>query len=158
MPLKIKAIFFKQLAITVFVFFVTPKITLGEELIQKSGKMWELFEWEIKNTSWSGNPFDLLSTVTFVNESNQETRKSRMFYAGNDIWKFRFTGTYIGKWSFLTSSEDSDLNNHRGSIIIPEFCTQISAMNTSLHFFIFAAACSGQFSEKIFLLNLLLFQ
>lgn len=118
MPIKIKSIFFKQLAITVFVFFVTPKITLGEELIQKSGKMWELFEWEIKNTSWSGNPFDLLSTVTFVNESNQETRKSRMFYAGNNIWKFRFTGTYIGKWSFLTSSEDSDLNNHRGSIII----------------------------------------
>ena len=118
MPIKIKSILLRQLAVIAFAFLVIPKMILGEEFIPKSGTMWELFEWEINNPTWSGNPFDLLSTVTFVNESNKETRKSRMFYAGNSIWKFRFTGIHIGKWSFLTSSEDSDLNNHRGSIII----------------------------------------
>jgi hypothetical protein len=41
-----------------------------------------------------------------------------MFYAGNDTWKLRFTGTRIGGWSFITTSGDSDLDGFTGTVTV----------------------------------------
>jgi hypothetical protein len=74
-------------------------------------------EWSLNNPGWSGNPFDVIAIVTFVHGSG-ETRQTEMFYAGGTTWKFRFTGTQTGQWSFTTSSSASDLNGHSGNITI----------------------------------------
>jgi hypothetical protein len=41
-----------------------------------------------------------------------------MYFAGGNSWKFRFTGTKLGTWSFTTSSEDGDLHGHTGRVMI----------------------------------------
>lgn len=41
-----------------------------------------------------------------------------MFYAEGTTWKFRFTGTRLGTWTFTTTSSDSDLAGQAGTIII----------------------------------------
>jgi hypothetical protein len=41
-----------------------------------------------------------------------------MFYAGNNTWKFRFTGTRTGIWSYSSSSSDADLDGISGTVII----------------------------------------
>ena len=41
-----------------------------------------------------------------------------MFYDGSNTWKFRFTGTQIGSWNFVTSSSDPDLDGHTGTISV----------------------------------------
>ena len=75
-------------------------------------------EWEIENTSYEGNPFDLIATGTFVHSGSGERRTTQLFYSGNNIWKMRFCGTRIGRWSFETQSEDADLNGHTGAVRI----------------------------------------
>jgi hypothetical protein len=41
-----------------------------------------------------------------------------MFYAENNTWKFRFTGTLTGNWNFVTSSSDPELNGHTGTVSV----------------------------------------
>jgi hypothetical protein len=41
-----------------------------------------------------------------------------LFYAGNSVWKFRFTGTRTGTWTFATSSGASGLRGHSGKVTI----------------------------------------
>ena len=41
-----------------------------------------------------------------------------MFYDGDDTWKFRFTGTLTGLWTFESSSGFSALNGYSGMVII----------------------------------------
>ncbi len=83
------------------------------------GTLWSPYlEWTLSNSSYSGNPFDLGASVTFTHSSSGETRTSQMFYNGNNTWKFRFAGTRIGNWSFVTESSDTDLNAHTGTVII----------------------------------------
>ena len=78
--------------------------------------MWEYEEYSLTNTTWSGNPFDLVATATFTHP--KETRTTEMFYIGSDTWKFRFTGTRAGNWSISTSSGDSDLDGYTGSVTV----------------------------------------
>jgi len=87
-------------------------IDLGDH----SARVWETVEYSLANASWSGNPFDLLASVTFTHA--KETRTTEMFYAGDDVWKFRFTGTRTGVWSFSTSSGDADLDGYTGSVTV----------------------------------------
>jgi len=75
-------------------------------------------EWTIHNPSYDGNPFDLVARVTFTHESGEEERVTEMFYAGNNTWKFRFTGTRIGKWMFTTKSSDSELSGKSGTVTV----------------------------------------
>lgn len=84
------------------------------DLGTRDARMWEYEEFSVANPSWSGNPFDVVATVTFSHP--EETRQTGMFYAGDDTWKFRFTGTRTGEWRFTTSSEDDDLDGHSGRI------------------------------------------
>ncbi len=92
--------------------------TTAKESLDREGIQWFPFlEWSLENPTYTGNPFDLLATVTFTHASG-ERRSTGMFYAGNDTWKFRFTGTRTGEWTFTTSCEDSDLDGKKGSVII----------------------------------------
>jgi hypothetical protein len=87
--------------------------------MNQTGTLWAPYlEWSLNNPSWSGNPFDVIATVTFVHQGSGETRRTEMFYAGGTTWKFRFTGTRTGQWIFTTSSADLHLNGHRGNITI----------------------------------------
>ncbi len=88
----------------------------ANDLGSRSARMWEYEEFSLTNTTWSENPFDLVATVTFAHA--QETRTTEMFYVGNNIWRFRFTGTRTGDWSFSTSSSDPELDGHTGSVSV----------------------------------------
>ena len=88
----------------------------ANDLGNRGAPMWEFEEFSLKNTTWSGNPFDLVATVTFTHAD--VARTTEMFFAGNDTWKFRFTGTRTGEWRFSTSSRDADLDGHTGSITV----------------------------------------
>ena len=90
-------------------------VVLGaeRELPLKKGKLWVPgLKWELKNSLYSGNPFDLVATVTFRHESGMETRETEMFYDGDDIWEFRFLGTRTGRWTFYTASKDPEIQRH----------------------------------------------
>lgn len=80
-------------------------------------------EWTIDNDSYEGNPFDLVAKVTFTHESGENKHVTEMFYAGDDAWKFRFTGTRAGEWTFTTQADgrngttkDDDLHGRKGTI------------------------------------------
>jgi len=95
---------------------VLTNCTAAKNLGSRSARMWEYEEFSLTNTSWSGNPFDLVATTTFTHA--KETRTTEMFYAGSDTWKFRFTGTRTGTWSISTSSNDPELNGYTGSVTV----------------------------------------
>jgi hypothetical protein len=85
----------------------------------QEGTMWAPYlEWSLNNSSYTGNPFDVIANVTFVHDESGTTHQTQMFYDGNDTWRFRFTGTQLGQWSFTTSSSDHDLHGHIGTVII----------------------------------------
>ena len=83
------------------------------------GTQWTPYlEWSFDNPSYSGNPYDLVATVTFTHTSSGEQHTTEMFCDGNDVWKFRFTGTRTGMWTFETSSSDPELNSKTGTVTI----------------------------------------
>lgn len=87
--------------------------------LDKSGTQWAPYiEWSLPNSTFSGNPYDLNATATFVHNGSGETHTTEMFYDGTNTWKFRFTGTRVGSWSVSTSSADSDLNGHQGTVTV----------------------------------------
>lgn len=86
----------------------------AKDFSDRDARLWECEDYSLTNKTWRGNPFDLVATVTFTHPA--EMRATEMFYAGGDIWKFRFTGTRTGIWKFSTSSSDPDLNGHKGSV------------------------------------------
>lgn len=86
--------------------------------LDKSGMQWFPFiEWSLSNASFSGNPYDIEAVATFRHPEG-ETRETGLFYAGEDEWKFRFTGTRSGTWHFTTSSDDPELDGHSGTVVI----------------------------------------
>lgn len=89
---------------------------LAKDLGNHSAHMWKCVEFTFTNPTWSGNPFDLVATVTFTHA--REVRTTEMFYAGYDTWKFRFTGTRTGVWEVSTFCSDADLNGHTGSVSV----------------------------------------
>jgi hypothetical protein len=120
-----KRIFSTILIIILLSSFLLPsnielvKANADAETLNQTGTLWAPYlEWSLNNPSWSGNPFDVVATVTFLHQGSGETRLTEMFYAGGTTWKFRFTGTRTGLWTFTTSSSDSDLNSHSGNITI----------------------------------------
>ncbi len=96
---------------------MTGSCALHAQDLDKEGVMWApCVEWSLENPTWEGNPFDVEATVTFRSEGTGETRTTGMFYAGEQTWKFRFSGTEIGAWRFTTSSKDADLDGHSGTV------------------------------------------
>jgi hypothetical protein len=86
--------------------------------LDRTATQWAPFvEWQLKNASHEGNPFDLDAKATFIHEESGEQRTTGMFYDGK-VWRFRFTATRPGIWKFSTSSSDSDLEGHRGTVTV----------------------------------------
>ncbi len=77
-------------------------------------------EWEVRNSTTSGNPYDVVASVTFSHEASGEERSTEMFFAGDDTWKFRFSGTQLGAWTFTTTSDDPELSGHTGRITVTD--------------------------------------
>lgn len=96
-----------------------PQHTTALTLPHQEGLLWAPYmEWSLDNATYSGNPFNLVADVTFTHAESGETRTTQMFYDGDDTWKFRFSGTRTGQWSFTTSSSDPDLDGHNGALTI----------------------------------------
>ena len=107
----------KLLVLTItLAILISASIAYGQ--MNKTGLMWEYLEWELDNSSCIGNPYDLIATVTFTHNASGKTHTTQMFYDENNKWKFRFTGTKTGTWRFITSSSDSSLNGHSGTVTI----------------------------------------
>jgi hypothetical protein len=96
------------------------------EFGESTATMWSpTLEWTLRNDSHTGNPFDLVAKVTFRHESGKETRTTEMFHASKNTWKFRFTGTRVGKWTFTTQADgkggttnDPELDGRKGTITV----------------------------------------
>lgn len=84
--------------------------------MDKNSDVWEWVEWEIPGVSYEGNPFDVAADVTFRHSASSKEIRTDMFYAGGTSWKFRFTGTREGEWSFTTSSANDKLNGLSGTV------------------------------------------
>ncbi|KAA3657425.1 MAG: DUF5060 domain-containing protein [Chloroflexi bacterium] len=103
---------------------MTPVETpVGEETAVPSpktiGQQWTPYlEWEYPNPSYQGNPFDLAASATFTHAESGETISTNLFYAGDDTWHLRFTGTLPGIWSFETISNDPELDGHQDVVQI----------------------------------------
>ncbi|MBW8042242.1 MAG: DUF4038 domain-containing protein [Planctomycetes bacterium] len=90
----------------------------GGDFGNKTGFMWKCLEWSVDRVSGSGNLFDVMATVTFTHSDSGEKRITEMFYDTDKTWKFRFTGTRTGKWTFATKSEVPDLDGRSGTVTI----------------------------------------
>ncbi|HID77642.1 MAG TPA: DUF5060 domain-containing protein, partial [Planctomycetaceae bacterium] len=90
----------------------------GIEFPGRRTEMWRGVEWTLEDPAWKGNPFDVIAPVTFTHRPTGVRRKTEMFYSGQTEWKFRFTGTRPGVWTFATSSQDAELNGHTGLVIV----------------------------------------
>lgn len=120
---------FKIVYVLIFILFV-PLFVSSSEIAEiraetavifphQSSTLWSPYlEWSLTNSSFSGNPFDLIATVTFTHAGSGKAIVTEMFYDDNDEWKFRFAGTEEGEWSFVTASNDGDLNGHTGTLTI----------------------------------------
>lgn len=82
--------------------------------------MWQCIEWSIDDVSHSGNPFDITARVTFTHVDSGRKRSTEIFYDGDDTWRFRFTGTRSGKWTFKTSSDVAELDERTGTATVAE--------------------------------------
>lgn len=91
----------------------------GTGTLDRVGTQWAPYlEWSLHNPTWEGNPYDLVARVAFVHTESGKRRTTGMFYDGENVWKFRFTGTQEGEWRFTTSSEDADLDGKEGRVVI----------------------------------------
>jgi len=99
----------------------------------RAATLWAPFlEWSVTNPSHSGNPFDTLATVVFTHADSGATHTTEMFFDGGTTWKFRFTATRTGRWTFATSSDDPNLHGHIGSIEVePNFAPAIRGFLTA---------------------------
>lgn len=97
----------------------TMMLTNVNAALDKVGTQWfPSIEWSFDNPTYSGNPYDLVATVIFKHRESGESRTTEMFYAGGNFWKFRFTGTRVGTWTFTTASRDPDLDGLSGTVTI----------------------------------------
>ena len=98
--------------------FLIGQFTFATDFGNKTVTQYEPYlEWSVNNNSYSGNAYDVIATVTFTH-SNGTTHTTEMFYDGGSTWKFRFSGSLTGNWSFTTSSSDGDLNGHTGTVTV----------------------------------------
>ncbi|MHC4400915.1 MAG: DUF5060 domain-containing protein [Planctomycetota bacterium] len=96
-----------------------PASLMAADLGTIQGTQWSPYlQWTVVNPTSSGNAFDVRATVEFTHHPSGETRRTEMFFVGGRSWAFRFTGTRLGTWSFVTSSEDEDLRGHTGKVMI----------------------------------------
>jgi len=93
--------------------------SIAAELGTAEGTQWSPYlQWALDNPTWTGSAFDVRATVEFTHRDSGAKRRTEMFFLGGTSWAFRFTGTQLGAWSFVTSSADEDLDGHTGQVTI----------------------------------------
>ncbi len=81
-----------------------------------AGTVFQPLDFSLTNASYSGNAFDVDAMATFTHSDPNHVITVGMYYNGGTEWKFRFTPTYPGTWTFTTASGDSDLNGSSGTV------------------------------------------
>ncbi|MFQ6034385.1 MAG: DUF5060 domain-containing protein [Sedimentisphaerales bacterium] len=79
-------------------------------------RLFEPVEWTFTNSSYRGNPFDIVAKAVFTHQQSGQKIRTELFYAGGQSFKLRFTGTRVGKWHFVTESPDPDLDGLQGQL------------------------------------------
>ena len=85
--------------------------------------LWTPVEWKIAHDGAPENPFDVQATATFTHVDSGETRTTGLFYDGAGVWRFRFTGTRTGWWTFRTAAGEGApeaLGGHEGRVGVLE--------------------------------------
>jgi hypothetical protein len=94
--------------------WMVPVVALGQ-----TAPIWEPIEWTYENATYAGNPFDLIASAAFTHASSGVRIATQLYYEGKgDDWKLRFTGTHTGQWTFVTKSDDPDLDGRTGTVDI----------------------------------------
>ena len=105
--------------LAVMIALTGPGSSGAADLRPTQGTQWApCLEWSLANPSWTGNPFDVMAAVVFTHRQTGDTRTTEMYYDGGTAWTFRFTGTRPGVWTFISSSQDPDLDGHTGKVSI----------------------------------------
>ena len=104
--------------VAIVILLATTACAPGDTVARKKGMMWQTLEWSISNPTYEGNAFDVVGRVTFKHQSSDKSIITEMFFDGGNKWKYRFTGTRCGKWTFSTLSDDVDLSGHKGSVTV----------------------------------------
>jgi hypothetical protein len=95
---------------------VTPTTNAN---LNAQGTQWVPYiEWQLPYPDYHDNPFDLVASATFTHSESGETRTTGLFFRGDDIWAFRFSGTQLGEWTFRTSSAEPLLDGLQGTVWI----------------------------------------
>lgn len=122
MRIQYPPLFFQLWGISCFIAIfvaVGPAFLMAADLDTMQGTQWSPYlQWTVVNPTWSGNAFDIQATVEFTHHPSGDMRRTEMFFVDGKSWAFRFTGTRLGMWSFVTSSEDKDLRGHTGKVMI----------------------------------------
>ncbi|MFW5944794.1 MAG: DUF5060 domain-containing protein [Bacteroidota bacterium] len=91
---------------------------VGQQLEDKTGYLNQPYlEWEIQWSNYEDNPYDVEAVAVFTHQSSEKKKLSQMYYAGNDTWRFRFTGTMRGRWNVVTSGP-GNLGGKKASVTI----------------------------------------
>lgn len=98
---------------------VATTYTISTSPLDTTASLWAPYlEWQLSNDTWVGNPYDVVANVTFTHTGSDASHSTEMFYDDDNTWRFRFSGTQLGEWRFSTASDDADLANHAGTVIV----------------------------------------
>ena len=100
------------LACCIFTVVFTQQVSAGTDTIGK----WQRHVISIHNNSYDGNPFELPLGATFTHVESGSTIVLPGYYSGGDTWKIGFMPNEEGEWTYVTFSDDPDLDGMRGSI------------------------------------------
>ncbi|MEO2003687.1 MAG: DUF5060 domain-containing protein [Candidatus Poribacteria bacterium] len=106
-------------AVIVCAYSLAPAATiaLGDTgSIPRDAIQWQPTEWTVSHPGDVANPFDVQAQVVFEHGESGERRVTEMFTTGDDGWRFRFTGTRPGLWTYRSESDVDALNDVAGSI------------------------------------------
>ena len=70
----------------------------------------------LNSSTHPGNPFELEVDGTFTHTNSGTEISVPGYYSGGDVWSIAFMPTLIGKWTYETSSVNSDLDGLQGAI------------------------------------------
>ncbi len=82
----------------------------------REATQWLPTEWVVAGVEHEGNPFDAVARVTFDHEASGERRITEMFAVGDGEWRFRFTGTRPGRWTYGSDSDVPGLDGLTGDV------------------------------------------
>ncbi len=80
---------------------------------------WKRFEMQFENSSWQGNPFDIVLNVVFTAPSGKKMTHFG-FYSGKNNWSVYFMPHEEGTWTYQTHCADPDLDGKSGEFMCIE--------------------------------------